>query len=226
MRKISIKVIVLLFFSITFSTSVYAEDTLNYVRKGYILRLINNDKSLDEEVIINLIDTYFTVFPVLVRNFNENTAREVVYCIDPEYQGVAEVSGKKVRISSRWLKANPDDFDLVTHEVMHIVQAYPSGAGPWWITEGIADYVRYVYGVDNAKGGWYLPNYSDKHNYSDGYRVTARFFLWIENKIKPGSIKQLDYAMRSGVYSDGFWIKQTGMTLDDLWELYGKNPVI
>jgi hypothetical protein len=56
--------------------------------------------------------------------------------------------------------------------------------------------------------------------------VTARFFLWIENKIKPGFIKQLDYTMRSDRYSLDFWEDQTGMTLDDLWKLYGKNPVI
>jgi hypothetical protein len=34
---------------------------------------------------------------------------------------------------------------------MHIVQAYPDGAGPWWITEGIADFVRFDDGIDNAE---------------------------------------------------------------------------
>ena len=226
MRKTHTEFFILFFILISPGCGAYADDTLNYVRKGYILRLIDHDKGVDEKILNNLIDTYFTVYPVLVRNFNENATREVEYLIDPEYAGVAEVSGNKVRISPKWLKAHPDDFDLVTHEVMHIVQAYPPQAGPWWITEGIADYVRYVYGVDNAKGGWYLPEYSDAHNYDNGYRVTARFFLWIENKVKPGFIKQLNFAMRSGKYSDGFWKTQTGMTLSDLWELYGKNPVI
>jgi hypothetical protein len=226
MKIIFTKVLVILFFVASVTSCVFAEDTLKYVRKGYILRLVDKDKRLDEEVLNNLIDTYFTVYPVLVRNFNENTPKEVEYFIDPDYDGVAEAGGGRVRISAKWLKAHPDDFDLVTHEVMHLVQAYPHDAGPWWITEGIADYVRYVYGVDNARGGWYLPEYSDKQNYDNGYRVTARFFLWIENKIKPGFIKQLDYTMRSDRYSLDFWEDQTGMTLDDLWKLYGKNPVI
>ena len=161
-----------------------------------------------------------------MRNFNEDAVREVEYFIDPTYDGIVEGNRGRIRINPGWLRKNPDDFDIITHEVMHLVQNYPPSAGPWWITEGIADYVRYVYGVDNAKGGWYLPEYSDKQKYDNGYRVTARFFLWIENKIKPGFIKQLDFTMRSDRYSLGFWKEQTGMTIDELWELYGKNPVI
>lgn len=208
------------------SQDVIGCDTIKYVRKGYILILVDDDKTLDDTVINNLVDTYFAVYPVLVRNFNEGAVRKVEYFIDPTYDGIAEGGNGRIRINPDWLKKHPDDFDIITHEVMHLVQAYPHDAGPWWITEGIADYVRYVYGVDNARGGWYLPEYSDKQNYDNGYRVTARFFLWIENKIKPGFIKQLDYTMRSDRYSLDFWEDQTGMTLDDLWKLYGKNPVI
>ncbi len=43
---------------------------------------------------------------------------------------------------------------------MHIVQGYP-GYGdarvPGWLVEGIADYARDRYGMDNAAAGWALP---------------------------------------------------------------------
>jgi hypothetical protein len=226
MNKYVMKIAFYVLLTFFVSQDVIGCDTIKYVRKGYILILVDDDKTLDDTVINNLVDTYFAVYPVLVRNFNEGAVRKVEYFIDPTYDGIAEGGNGRIRINPDWLKKHPDDFDIITHEVMHLVQAYPHDAGPWWITEGIADYVRYVYGVDNARGGWYLPEYSDKQNYDNGYRVTARFFLWIENKIKPGFIKQLDYTMRSDRYSLDFWEDQTGMTLDDLWKLYGKNPVI
>ncbi|MCG8309170.1 MAG: basic secretory family protein [Cytophagales bacterium] len=224
MNKTVIGIAITLFLS--GNANIFAYDTIKYVRKGYILNLVNKDKTLDERALNNLIDTYFIVYPVLVRNFNEEAVREVAFFIDPDYSGIAESGGGKIRINPKWLKDHSDDFDIITHEVMHLVQDYPPGTGPWWITEGIADYVRYVYGVDNEKGGWYLPDYSEDQNYDNGYRVTARFFLWIENRIRPGFIKQLDHVMRANIYSEGFWGRQTGMTLQELWDVYGKNPAI
>lgn len=197
-----------------------------YSQKGYKLTVTNKASNLDGYVKDKLVETFFTVYPVLVRSYNENTVKEVEFIIDPDYKGVAEAGGGRVRISSHWLRDHPWDFDLITHEVMHLVQSYPSNAGPWWVTEGIADYVRYVYGCDNAKGGWYLPDYNSGQKYSDSYRVTARFFLWIENKVKPGFVKQLDDAMRRGSYTDKIWENLTGKNIDDLWEQYAKDPAI
>ncbi len=206
---------------------IYKEDGNEvYERKGYTLTVVNKAVGLDGAVKNSLVETFFTVYPVLARYYNENTAREVEFIIDPEYKGVAEAGGGRVRISPHWLKDHPADFDLVTHEVMHLVQSYPGQAGPWWVTEGIADYVRYVYGCDNARGGWFLPGYSPDQNYNNGYRVTARFFLWIENKVSPGFVKRLDHAMRTGNFSDGIWKKLTGRNINELWKQYGKNPAL
>ncbi|MEO8112703.1 MAG: basic secretory protein-like protein, partial [Ginsengibacter sp.] len=118
------------------------------------------------------------------------------------------------------------DLDVVTHEVMHIVQSYPGGAGPGWITEGIADYVRNKMGVNNEAGDWRLPEYNSRQNYTDAYRVTARFLQWIEQKYKSNLVQKLDADMRNKKYAPAFWKTETGKTIDQLWSEYAANPAI
>ncbi len=48
---------------------------------------------------------------------------------------------------------------------MHIVQNYGRSTRPGWLTEGIADYVRYKYGVDNVGSKWALPDYKAGQSY-------------------------------------------------------------
>lgn len=197
-----------------------------YSQKGYSLEIRNTDPDLDQNVRQNLIDTYFTVYPVLARHYNEGTVKEVIFFIDTAYAGVAEAGGNQVRINPKWLKAHPNDFDLVTHEVMHLIQNYPPDAGPWWLVEGIADYVRYVFGVDNTLGGWSLPNYDSSQNFDNSYRITARFLVWLESEVRPGIVKQLDHAMRCKTYNPEIWHELTGLTVNELWENYAKDPTL
>ncbi len=102
---------------------------------------------------------------------------------------------------------------------MHIVQDYGDGAGPGWLTEGIADYVRYDYGVDNATAKWALPALKPTHNYDNAYRITARFLIWVE-KGKKGTVQKLDSQLRSHTYTADSWKKLTGKTVDELWAAY------
>lgn len=199
-------------------------DTLH--KKGFTLVWINKEKGFDNRLKQRLIDTYFLNYPKLVKKYNQKSRRSVTFVIDPDYDGVAATAGGIVRYSPKWFAKNPGDIDVVTHEVMHIVQGYPNGAGPWWITEGIADYVRFVEGVDNAGANWRLPDFKETQKYTDAYRITARFFYWMETKVRKGVIQKLDLAMRSKTYSDDFWKRETGSTVDELWLRYAKNPAI
>lgn len=205
---------------------VFSQHTETIRKRGYIVTVVNHDDAFDPKVRERMIKTFFDVYPVLVKTYNANAAREVTFEIDTAYNGVAEASGTHVRYNPKWFHTNPGDIDVVTHEIMHIVQNYPGDAGPWWITEGIADYVRYVYGVDNAGGGWALPPYIGGQHYSNGYRVTARFLVWLEKQVKPGIVKILDRAMRTATYTDAIWQEQTGKNINQLWTSYTENPIV
>ena len=203
-----------------------AETRDSLTRDGYTLIFINQDPSFDPAVKERLISTFFTVYPKEAATYNTNTARKVTFVIDTSYKGVAATGNDVTSFNPQWFKKHPGDIDVVTHEVMHIVQAYPNHSGPGWITEGIADYVRYTMGVDNAGAGWKLPDYNAQQSYKNAYRVTARFFAWLEGHGHTGIVKSLDNAMRTRTYTGDTWKALTGKTVDELWADYAANPAL
>ncbi|MGD9556039.1 MAG: basic secretory protein-like protein [Mangrovibacterium sp.] len=202
----------------------WAKDSVE--RKGFTLVFINKDPSFKPQMINRLKETFFTVYPVLAKDYNKKTAKRVVFVVDPQYDGVAATSEGQVVFSPKWFENHPEDIDVVTHEVMHIVQAYGNTPGPGWLTEGIADYVRYAYGVNNPEAGWSLPDVKAEQNYTNAYRVTARFLVWLEQRKDRKIVKKLDEVMRAHTYSEGIWKKLTGKTPDALWKEYVSDPKI
>jgi len=192
--------------------------------RGYTLTFISKDPNLDPAVRKNLISTYFEIYPTLVKTFNQKSTHDVLFVVDTAYKAVAEASGNRILFSAGYMKAHPTDIDVVTHETMHIVQGYGYSAGPVWLTEGIADYVRYKYGVDNVGSKWSLPAYNAKQHYTNSYRITARFFAWLEQNVKPGLVAALDQQLRAHEYTEQSWTALTGKDLNQLWVDYSKEP--
>ena len=227
-------VLVLIFLTSTLSLSVFASgnststEERTIKRGAYTLKFTCKSDGFSEETNQKLIETFFKVYPVLVKKYNKKSPHIVTFIIDPEYDGVAATSNDQVVFSVKYMTSHPGDLDVVTHEVMHIVQAYGEDSSmPWWVTEGIADYVRSVYGVDNAGAGWKLPEFSEKQNYDNSYRVTARFFAWLEHSGYKGIVKKMDEAGRKKSYSDGaIWKRFTGKSVEELWADYSRNPAL
>jgi hypothetical protein len=194
--------------------------------KGYTLTFESNDPSFDPALKEKLIKTFFEVYPKLEKEYNPKTSKKVSFKVDTAYKGVAATANDQVVFSPAYMAKYPKDIDVVTHEVMHIVQNYGNSNGPGWLTEGIADYARNQFGVDNAGANWTLPAYKASQSYKNSYRITARFLVWIESKVKAGTVKALDKSLRDKSYTAGIWAKLTGKDLDTLWADYSKNPVI
>jgi len=196
-------------------------DTLK--KAGYTLIVSGNDEHFDPSLRQKLINTFFEVYPGIVKEYNKKSLKQVQFFIDTAYDGVAATDNGRVVFSPKYIMKHPNDIDVVTHEVMHIAQDYGDTNGPGWLTEGIADYVRNEHGVANEAAKWRLPGYKANQNYDNAYRVTAGFLLWIETKVKKGTVKQLDSLMRNHTYSDAAWKNITGQTLDELWTGYSKT---
>jgi hypothetical protein len=209
-----------------FALNTSAQQTQVIKKKGYTLTFTNYDAALDTPEQQRLINVFFTVYPELAQTYNHATLKEVKMVIDTTYKGVAETDNGKVTISSAWLHKRPEDIDVVTHEVMHIVQDYGESVGPGWLTEGIADYARYKFGVNNTAAKWKLPDFKATQNYDNAYRITARFLVWIEEKIKPGLVKDFNNQLRKHTYTDDSWKKATGKTVNELWKEYTANPAV
>lgn len=204
---------------------VKAEGTATEVikRKGYQLTVINKDRTFDLAHQARLIETFFEVYPKLAKEYNPKAAREVVFVIDPDYDGVAGASANQIVYSSRYLKSNPKDVDVVTHETMHVVQDYGNSVGPGWLTEGIADFARNKFGLDNAATNWFLPKFNPSHKYENGYGVVASFLVWVEQSTGKQVVKNLSAQLTGHSYTTESWKKLTGKTLDELWKSYAAN---
>lgn len=208
------------------SLTISAQEKEVIKKKGLTLTFMSNDPAFSPVVKKRLIETFFQVYPVLENEYNRNSASAVTFFIDTAYKGVAATSGTVVSYNPQWFVKHAEDIDVVTHEVMHIVQAYGNAPGPWWVTEGIADYVRSVYGVNNPAAKWMLGPYKAGQKYDNGYRVTARFFTWLEKNGHKGIVKALDKSMRDHSYTENIWKDQTTKTLDELWDAYVLNPAL
>jgi hypothetical protein len=199
--------------------------TVVYTSNGYTLTFVNNDATFDQAEYQTFINTFFTVYPQILNRFYTGARKSVKFTIDPTYTGVAYTSGGASVFSSAWFHSNPQDIDVITHEVTHIVQAYTTST-PGWLTEGIADYSRYKFGVNNAAAGWSLPAWSSSQSYTDSYRVTARFLAWLELHKSSTIVNSLNTALRNGTYTNSTWSTLTGETVTQLWADYSASPAL
>lgn len=119
-----------------------------------------------------------------------------------------------VTVSVEWLEKHPDDIGLFTHELTHLVQAYPN-SNPGWLTEGIADYARHKFGPRDQS--WRLPRkLRPEQSYKNSYGVTARFLVWLDEK-HPGTVDKLHRQMQQRKFELEDFEKFTGQDVETLW---------
>ena len=131
----------------------------------------------------------------------------------------AYASGGDVTLDPQWIKANPGDVGCAVHEIFHVVQSGYRRT-PGWITEGVADYVRW-YLYEPGAHGCDMDVLSSNVRYSGAYRVSANFLNFVETRF-PGTVRDLNALCRRGRYDEAvFWPKRTGKTvleLEDEWK--------
>lgn len=177
---------------------------------------------IDDElapVAANLKALFYESYPKLLKRFenpNKAAPRNIRIIFDSKLKIPAHCSSNKVTVGTQWLKKHPEDFALLTHELTHAVQMYPRG-DPGWITEGLADYARYLYGPKEQKN-WALPTrLTEKQSYKDSYRTTGKFFVWLDAKY-PGTVDKVHRAMQEKTFDLTLFKTATGKSIDDLWK--------
>jgi len=159
-------------------------------------------------------------YPRICNLLLENGAEvydEVFFNIEKSDEGVGATVGNTITAYSGWITKHPDDVGMLIHELTHVIQRYPNPE-PWWVTEGIADYIRWAI-YEGKPLEWFSVKKTDS-GYTDGYRVTAGFFLWLESGAAPGIVRHLNRAMRAQNYNDKLFEELTGKTLSELWKEY------
>lgn len=129
-----------------------------------------------------------------------------------DMDGVAFWDGKAITVSTRYAAKHQDDVMLIVHELTHVLQGYRRPF-PGWLTEGIADYVRF--GI--AEGGKFGIRIDPaKNKPRDSYRVTGFLVLQAEKRW-PGLVKKLHVAGVSGGDAEKIWTEHCGKTVDEAW---------
>src|SRR6202000_3023031 len=133
---------IFLFFVLATGINAFSQTRDTIKKNKLTLIFINKDTAFSAVTKQRLTDAFFIVYPEEIKTYNKESATQVTFVIDPAYKGVAATGGGVVRFNPAWFAKNPEDIDVVTHEVMHIVQNYGRNEVPGWLTEGIADYGR------------------------------------------------------------------------------------
>lgn len=102
------------------------------------------------------------------------------------------------------------------HELTHVVQAYSKDTGydTGWLTEGLADYVRWFNFEPINKRPH--PRQSRHPKATGSYQTTAAFLAYTQGKYDKNLARELNEAMYDGTYTPDIWKKLTGKTLDEL----------
>jgi hypothetical protein len=147
------------------------------------------------------------------REWSDKTPREVTLRFT-EMKGVAHASGATITIAADWVRQHPEDLGMVVHELTHVIQHYPPRGQPGWLTEGIADYVRYYVAEPESRQKGFDRN---RANFDSGYQASAAFLNFVETTKGPGVVAKLNTALRAGTYKPETFKELAGAEPADLW---------
>jgi hypothetical protein len=191
--------------------------------------IVRNPPSALQDFVQRFRIAFKTFCPELEKRFaiTPDAVKNVVLSFkDQPYP--AATSGHHITADPTWLEQNPKQaVGAILHESEHVMQfTSPEWfkATPSWFTEGLADYVRSVYGPKDDD--WSMPPVKPTDSYTEAYRVTARFLHWLEQHTVPGIVDQLSRAMLAGQSFSATFQRLAGDTVDALWSQYEADSAL
>lgn len=139
----------------------------------------------------------------------------------PAYAG-----GSIVNLNAGWFRGelNREALGAVVHEMVHLVQNYGLASRtnpnptpvPDWLTEGIADYIRWFLYEPQTKGAEIRKDRLGGVNYDSSYRVSGNFLNWVTQNYDKEIVRKLNADAREGRYTEQVWKDWTGKTVQEL----------
>lgn len=130
---------------------------------------------------------------------------------DNKYDGIAYAQNTRIVGATKYYRDHKDDIGSMVHEMTHVIQKYQNCPG--WVTEGVADYMRYYHFETNKQ----LPKPGPSNHYTQGYWVTAYFLNYVVQRVRGDMIKYVNKDCREGTYADSIWPRLTNKDVDTLW---------
>jgi hypothetical protein len=99
-----------------------AANNQTWSSEGRSIQFIDLNTGLSEGFVEKVAKLFFIVYPQEKQAYNNDSPNDVVITFDPNYSGVCECYGNRIKCGSKYFLDNPEDIDAVTHELMHVVQ--------------------------------------------------------------------------------------------------------
>ncbi len=176
------------------------------------------------DTLVPMIQTWYPKLVEALPGEGFTAPQSLHITISDETGGIAATggrSGAEIACNGRWFRQHRDDeaVGAVLHELVHVVQHYGRGRqrAPGWITEGIADWLRWcVFEPESHGADIDTRDALEKARPDAGYRVSANFLDHVVHKHDKDLIAALNAACRSGDYDESIWKRRTGYTLAEL----------
>lgn len=128
-------------------------------------------------------------------------------------------------------KAAADElYGVLCHEIAHGYQLEPKNAGGYAFGTEFFGFIEGVADLTRLKTGGFNPPRQPKKggSYTDGYNVTAFFYLWITKTINPDFLRQLNNSTRNlETWTLKAALQQIlGQDADTLWQHYQQDVAL
>lgn len=171
-----------------------------------------------KEKLIPVIKTWYPQIVEMLPGKDYKAPTQFSIVFDPKYTGVAATMGTTVVCNPAWYRKELEREGLgsVVHELVHVVQQYGRRRVPGWLTEGVADYIRWYLYEPESKGCEIPPEAAERVRHDQSYRVSANFLHWVIAHHDKELVKELNAALREGRYAPELWNQRTKLDLETL----------
>jgi hypothetical protein len=202
------------------------------VHREYVRRVDFSQAPEMEELAERVRQIGNEVYPKILSLLMEDTSKaprqfDIVFKKRLKANEPGYTLNRKIKLDAGWFAKHPAHLDMVLiHEMAHVPQdqrwykAISSKSRCWF--EGVADFVPYKLGYTN---GWRCPQCAAEFlHYTHGYRCAGAFLLFVDATYGTNVVSQLNTELRRRTYSDKFFAKATGKSLDALWVEFQNTP--
>lgn len=181
---------------------------------------------VNEELVPVVLEWYPRIVDMLPSEGFEATDVVLLEFRDDMGGTPAYAAGNRVAMNVAWFRRQlaGEALGCVVHELVHVVQAYQRARftnrrprpTPGWVTEGVADYVRWFLYEPETGGAALTRRNIDRARHDASYRVSANFIDWVVGQHDEGLLQRLNAAAREGRYGEELWEQWTGHPVREL----------
>jgi len=182
-----------------------------------------------KDALVPVLKEWYPKIVELLPGNDFEAPRSFSIVFDPKYTGVAATTGTLIVCNPEWYRKElkREALGSVVHELVHVVQQYGRRRVPGWLTEGVADYIRWYLYEPESKGCEIPPSAADRVRHDQSYRVSANFLSWVVTHHDKELIPKLNAALREGAYAPEIWKTRTGQDIEALaagWKKFLAAP--